>query len=115
MVKIGSSSCPPSFHLSSFSFSLPSLSFPAMSVKVAGFKVSDLFQQMKEGIESLPAEERAANAKKVSFPFRSFFFSIPLLPSSTFLLIIMLCLSPRSVESSSSTSRPMTAKCSLGT
>ena len=48
-----------------------------MSVKVAGFKSSELFQQIKEGVESLPAEERAGNAKKVRIPpkLRHFLFS----------------------------------------
>jgi len=47
-----------------------------MSVKVAGFKSSDLFQQMKEGVEALPSEERAANSKKVLFLFFFNFFLI---------------------------------------
>lgn len=38
-----------------------------MSVKVAGFQVSDLFQQMKEGIDGMGADQRKETAKKVTF------------------------------------------------
>ena len=97
-----------------------------MSVKVAGFKSSELFQQIKEGVESLPAEERAGNAKKVRIPpnFAIFFFlqvqgvifglqgSWALLPLGS---LILLSLSfSRSLEFSSLTLRAMMARSSPG-
>jgi len=56
----------------------------AMSLKVAGFKTSDLFQQIKDGVDALPQEERAANAKKVPF-FSSLFLTIFLVSFLSFL------------------------------
>jgi len=41
-----------------------------MTVQVAGVKSSALFQQIKDGIDTLPKEERAANAKKVGGVFQ---------------------------------------------
>lgn len=41
-----------------------------MSVKVAGFQSSELFQQIKDGIEALPAATKKENVKKVNGIFQ---------------------------------------------